>query len=418
MASVRSVLLIIGGGIAAYKSLELARLLTKEGISVTGVLTRGGAQFITPLSVAALTGAKAYTDLFDLTDEAEMGHIELSRAADLVVVAPATADLIGKVAGGLADDLASTLLLATDKRVLFAPAMNVRMWEHPAVKRNTEQLRADGAIVIGPDVGAMACGETGPGRMAEPEAIATAIRGLAREEQTLPLSGEPAASVGPAKGPLTDRHVLITAGPTHEPLDPVRYLANRSSGKQGYRLAEACRDLGADVTLVSGPTILDAPAGVRFHRVQTAREMMAACEDALPADVAIMCAAVADYRPEIETSHKIKKERGGLTSIPLVENPDILRTIASRKVPARPQLVIGFAAETDDIISHAEAKRRQKGCDWIIANDVSVGTQTMGGDRNAVTILSDQGEEVLPETDKADIARAIADRVAAAINAS
>ncbi|WP_031554849.1 bifunctional phosphopantothenoylcysteine decarboxylase/phosphopantothenate--cysteine ligase CoaBC [Parvularcula oceani] len=393
----RSVLLLIGGGIAAYKSLLLARELKKRGVSVTGVLTRGGAEFITPLSVAGLTGNQCFTDLFDLKDEAEMGHIELSRAADLVVAAPATANLLGKAANGLADDLASTVLMATDKRVLFAPAMNVRMWEHPATRRNVSRLREDGALFVGPDEGEMACGEYGPGRMAEPEAIADAVEDA--------LSGD---------GALSGRHVLVTAGPTHEPLDPVRYVANRSSGKQGYAIARACRALGARVTLVSGPVSLPSPRGVEVVRVETARDMLAACEAALPADVFVACAAVADYRPAVETTHKVKKERGGLTAIDLTENPDILAIIAQHETQ-RPQLVIGFAAETDDVIGHAEAKRARKQCDWIVANDVSPGTGIMGGDRNAVTIINGNGEEAWEDMPKSDVSSRLARKIAEAL---
>ena len=405
----KRILLIIGGGIAAYKSLFLIRLLKTAGASVTGVLTRGGAEFITPLSVGGLTGSKCYTDLFDLTDEAEMGHIELSRAADLVVVAPATADLMGKAANGLADDLASTLLMATDKRVLFAPAMNVRMWLHPATQRNFETLKNDGALFVGPGEGDMACGEYGPGRLAEPEEIVAAISsalGSAPSQLPLPANND---------GPLSGRHVLVTAGPTHEPLDPVRYLANRSSGKQGYAIASACAVAGARVTLVSGPTALPDLTGVTTIRVETARQMLEACEDALPADAAVMCAAVADYRPDIETAHKIKKERGGLSSISLAENPDILRTLSQLPADRRPKLVVGFAAETDDVLGHAEAKRRRKGCDWIVANDVSPGTGTMGGDNNTVTILSDEGQEAWELTTKAEVATRLAARIAEAL---
>ena len=393
-----SVLLVIGGGVAAYKALLLARELRARGLAVTGALTRGGAEFVTPLSVASLTGTKCYTDLFDLTDEAEMGHIELSRAADLIVVAPATANILAKAATGLADDLASTLLLATDKRVLYAPAMNVRMWEHAATQRNVATLRADGALFAGPEVGDMACGETGPGRLAEPGAIADAVEDAMRGEG----------------GALSGRHVLVTAGPTHEPMDPVRYVANRSSGKQGYAIASACRRLGADVTLVTGPTALPDPRGVRTVRVETARQMLDACEAALPADAFVACAAVADYRPTHETEHKVKKERGGLTAIDLTENPDILAEIAGR-ASSRPALVVGFAAETDDVIGHAEAKRARKGCDWIVANDVSPGTTTMGGDRNAVTLITAQGEESWADMPKAEVSDRLAARIAEAL---
>lgn len=340
-----------------------------------------------------------------------MGHIELSRAADLLVVAPATADLMAKVANGHADDLASTLLLATDKRVMFAPAMNVRMWQHPATQRNLATLKADGALFAGPDDGDMACGEFGPGRMAEPDDIANAVAHALRDgAQSIDLA---AAN---HNGPLSGKHVLISAGPTHEPLDPVRYLANRSSGKQGYALAEACAQAGAFVTLVSGPTALPDPGhGIKTIRVETARQMLAACEAGLPADCAIMCAAVADYRPDIETDHKIKKERGGLSAITLSENPDILKTIPSLPEDQRPRLVIGFAAETDDVLCHAEAKRKKKGCDWIIANDVSPGTGTMGGDHNAVTILSDDGQETWELTSKSDVARRLAEKIGKAL---
>jgi phosphopantothenoylcysteine decarboxylase/phosphopantothenate--cysteine ligase len=392
----KSVLLIIGGGIAAYKSLLLIRELAARGISARAILTRAGAEFITPLSVGSLTGEKCFTDLFDLTDEAEMGHIELSRSADLVVVAPATADLMAKAANGLASDLASTALLATDKPVLYAPAMNVRMWEHAATQRNIETLREDGALFVGPGEGEMACGEFGPGRMAEPEEIANAVE---------------AHFEASADGRLKGKKVVVTAGPTHEPLDPVRYIANRSSGKQGYAIARALAKMGASVTLVSGPTSLPDPAGVNTVRVETARQMLEAVQKALPAQVAICCAAVADYRPEIETDHKIKKERGGLSAIPLAENPDILKTVSQLEV-GRPPLVIGFAAETDDVLGHADAKRQRKGCDWIVANDVSPGTGTMGGDSNAVTILSDAGEEAWEHMPKARVADKLAQRIA------
>ncbi|MEM9495788.1 MAG: bifunctional phosphopantothenoylcysteine decarboxylase/phosphopantothenate--cysteine ligase CoaBC [Pseudomonadota bacterium] len=400
MTQERSVLLIIGGGVAAYKSLEFIRELKRRAVSVRAILTKAGSEFITPLSVASLTGEKCYTDLFDLTDEAEMGHIELSRSADLIVVAPATADLMAKAANGLANDLASTALLATDKPVLFAPAMNVRMWAHAATQRNLETLKKDGALFVGPNEGDMACGEFGPGRMAEPLEIFDAVNAFFLKN---------------AGGPLTGRRVLITAGPTQEPIDPVRYIANRSSGKQGYAIAAAMRDLGADVTLVSGPTNLAAPAGVATVNVTTAREMAEASMTALPADVAICCAAVADFRPEIETDHKIKKERGGLTTIPVAENPDILKTIAN--LPSgRPPLVIGFAAETDDVIAYAQAKRKRKGCDWIVANDVSPGPNCpMGGDRNSVILITDDLEESWPDMSKAEVSAKLAERIASAL---
>ncbi len=396
----KRILLIIGGGIAAYKSLELIRELARRGVKTRAILTRAGAEFITPLSVASLTGEKCYTDLFDLTDEAEMGHIELSRSADLVVVAPATADLMAKAANGLANDLASTALLATDKKVMFAPAMNVRMWEHAATQRNLETLKADGAMIVGPDKGEMACGEYGPGRMAEPAAIADEIEAYFLKDSTGPLSG---------------RRILVTAGPTVEPIDPVRFIANRSSGKQGYAIAAALRNFGADVTLVTGPTSEKIPAGMKVIRVQTAREMLEASQNAFPLDCAVCCAAVADYRPAIETDKKIKKERGGLTDIPLTENPDILKTISQMK-DGRPRLVVGFAAETDDVLGHAEAKRLRKGCDWIVANDVSPGDHcAMGGARNSVILITDKGDETWPEMDKAEVARKLADRIAEAL---
>lgn len=395
-----SILLIIGGGIAAYKSLELIRELSKRGVKSRAILTRAGAEFITPLSVSSLTGEKCYTDLFDLTDEAEMGHIELSRSTDLLVAAPATADLMAKAANGIANDLASTALMATDKPVLFAPAMNVRMWQNPATQRNLKTLKEDGALFVGPNEGDMACGEFGPGRMAEPHEIADAVESYFAKR---------------AGGPLTGKRVLVTAGPTHEPLDPVRYIANRSSGKQGYAIAAALRNLGADVTLVSGPSNVSIPAGMEVIQVQSAREMMAASKAALPVDCAVCCAAVADYRPAIETDHKIKKERGGLTSIPVEENPDILKTV-SQLTEGRPRLVVGFAAETDDVLCNAESKRKRKGCDWIVANDVSPGENCpMGGERNSVILITDQGDETWPEMPKDEVARRLAARIADAL---
>jgi phosphopantothenoylcysteine decarboxylase/phosphopantothenate--cysteine ligase len=389
----KRILLIVGGGIAAYKALELTRLLRKAGVGVRPILTAAGAQFVTPLSLGALAEDKVYADLFSLTDEAEMGHIELSRSADLVVVAPATADLMAKAANGLAGDLASTTLLATDKPVLMAPAMNVRMWEHPATRRNLATLKADGVRFVGPDEGAMACGEFGPGRMAEPPAIFAEIMAL----------------LGGTARPLAGKRALITAGPTAEPIDPVRVLTNRSSGKQGYAIASALAALGAEVTLVSGPTALPAPAGVRRVEVETAREMLAACEQALPADVAVCVAAVADWRPETADGKKIKKGAGGPPPIALVENPDILATLAKGK--PRPRLVIGFAAETDDVEAHAQAKLAKKNCDWIVANDVSV-EGTMGGDDNAVAIVTRKGIERWERTGKGEVARRLAGRIA------
>ena len=390
----KRVLLIVGGGIAAYKGLELVRLLRKAGVAVRPILTAAGAQFVTPLSLSALAEDKVYTELFSLTDEAEMGHIQLSRSADLVVVAPATADLMAKAANGLAGDLATTVLLATDKPVLMAPAMNVRMWTHAATRRNLAQLTADGVRFVGPDDGAMACGEFGPGRMAEPQAIFEAI--LA------------ALSDGPLKG----RRAIVTAGPTAEPLDPVRLITNRSSGKQGYAIAAALAALGAEVTLVSGPTALAAPAGVRRVEVETARQMLAACEAALPADIAVCVAAVADWRPEQCDEVKLKKGAGGPPAIALVENPDILATLA--KANARPRLLVGFAAETHDVEAHASAKLARKGCDWIVANDVSI-DGTMGGDDNAVAIVSAAGVERWDRLPKAEVARRLAQRMAEAL---
>ena len=391
----KRVLLIVGGGIAAYKALELTRLLRKAGVGVRPILTAAGAQFVTPLSLAALAEDKVYAELFSLTDEAEMGHIELSRSADLVVVAPATADLMAKAAQGLAGDLAATTLLATDKPVLMAPAMNVRMWEHPATKRNLATLKADGVAFVGPDEGAMACGEFGFGRMAEPQAIFEAVMGML---------------AGPAARPLAGKRAIVTAGPTAEPIDPVRYLSNRSSGKQGYEIARALAKLGCEVTLVSGPTALPAPAGVTRVDVETAREMLAACQAALPADLAVCVAAVADWRPAQEGAVKIKKTGEGPPPIALVENPDILATL-SQAGPQRPRLVVGFAAETNDVEAYAQAKLAKKGCDWIVANDVSV-AGTMGGDDNAVSIVTKVGVERWDRTAKSEVATKLAERMA------
>lgn len=392
----RKVLLIIGGGIAAYKCLDLIRRLAERGASVTPVLTRAAEEFVTPLSVAALAGSKAYTDLFDLTDEAEMGHIELSRAADLVVVAPATADLLGKMAGGLANDLATTLLMATDKRVLVAPSMNVRMWDHPATQRNVATLKGDGILFVGPNEGDMACGEFGFGRMAEPLEIVDAIDAVLND------------------GPLKGKHILVTSGPTHEPIDPVRYIANRSSGAQGTAIAEALAALGAAVTFVTGPAQVARPSGVNIVEVQTAAEMLDAVTDALPVDAAIFAAAVADWRIKSESSSKIKKTRDGTPSLEFAENTDILKTVSHMK-KGRPQLVIGFAAETDDVLANATAKRNRKGCDWIVANDVSPETGIMGGSENDVTLISDQGADNWPRMSKTDVARKLAARIAEAL---
>jgi phosphopantothenoylcysteine decarboxylase/phosphopantothenate--cysteine ligase len=388
----KSILLIIGGGIAAYKSLELVRLLAQRGVTCRAILTKAGAQFVTPLSLASLTGEKVYDDLFSLTDEAAMGHIALSRSADLVVVAPATADLMAKMANGLANDLASTALLATDKAVLMAPAMNVRMWESAAVRRNRAQLEKDGVLFVGPNDGEMACGEFGPGRMAEPAEIVTAIeRALA------------------ANGPLAGLKALVTAGPTREPVDPVRFLANHSSGKQGYAIAEALVRAGAETTLVSGPVAIAAPPGVTLKHVTTAREMLAACEAALPADVLVMAAAVADWRPDMIANSKIKKSTDRVVPlIKLVENPDILATLSAHA--QRPRLVIGFAAETDDVVQGAVAKRARKGADWILANDVS--GDVMGGMRNRVHLVSETGVEDWPEMTKTEVGTRLAARIA------
>jgi phosphopantothenoylcysteine decarboxylase/phosphopantothenate--cysteine ligase len=389
----KRILLIVGGGIAAYKALELTRLLRKAGVGVRPILTAAGAHFVTPLSLSALAEDKVYSELFSLTDEAEMGHIELSRSADLVVVAPATADLMSRAAQGLANDLASTTLLATDKPVLMAPAMNVRMWLHPATQRNLSVLKADGVSFVGPDEGAMACGEFGPGRMAEPPAIFEAI--MAALDSGRPLAG---------------RRAIVTAGPTVEAIDPVRMLTNRSSGKQGYAIAGALAALGAEVTLVSGPTALAGPAGVTRVAVESARDMLAACEAALPADVAVCVAAVADWRPAEAGGQKLKKDGGAPAPIALVENPDILAVLS--KGARRPRLVVGFAAETHDVEAHAKAKLARKGCDWIVANDVSV-AGTMGGDDNAVALVSAGGIERWERMAKEAVARRLAERIAA-----
>ena len=396
----KRILLIVGGGIAAYKALELVRLIRGAGASVRAILTAAGEKFVTPLSLASLTGDKVYTDLFSLTDEAEMGHIELSRDADLLVVAPATANLMARMAAGIADDLATTALLATDKPVLCAPAMNVRMWQHPATQRNLQTLRRDAIAFVGPDEGEMACGEFGPGRLAEPAAILAAIR-------------EHFAGRAPS-GTLSGVRVLVTAGPTHEPIDPVRYIANRSSGKQGYAIAAAAAAAGADVILVSGPVGLPDPAGVTTIRVETAREMLAAVEGALPADVGIFAAAVADWRVEAEGGQKIKKEKGAAPpALALAENPDILATIAGGA--KRPRLVIGFAAETEKVIEHATAKRQRKKADWILANDVSPASGVMGGDANTIHLVGAGGVDSWPQMSKIEVAERLVARIAAAL---
>ena len=391
----KRILLIVGGGVAAYKALELVRLLKKAGAGVTPILTRAGGEFVTPLSLASLCGEAVHQALFSLTDEAEMGHIELSRAADLVVVAPATADLMAKAANGLADDLASTALLATDKAVLMAPAMNVHMWLHPATQANLACLRDRGVLVVGPEDGEMACGEFGPGRLAEPEDILLAI--------------EDALS-GPSTRPLAGRRALVTAGPTVEPLDPVRVLTNLSSGKQGYAVAGALADLGAEVTLVSGPTALATPRGVRQVDVRTAQDMLRACQASLPADIAVCVAAVADWRPEVPSPVKLKKNGSGPPQIRLAENPDILQ-ILSAPGPSRPRLVVGFAAETGDVEAFARAKLARKGCDWIVANDVS----SQGAEDNTVLVIDSQGADPWPRASKRDVARRLARRIAEAL---
>lgn len=398
MLADKRILLIIGGGIAAYKSLMLIRLLRGAGAFVTPVLTAGGSEFVTPLSVAALAGEKVYAALFDLTDEAEMGHIQLSRVADLIVVAPATADLLAKMAGGRADDLASTLLLATDTPVLAAPAMNVRMWTHPATQRNIRQLQTDGVRFVGPGEGEMACGEYGPGRLAEPEEILAAITTILSD------------------GPLKGRHVLVTSGPTHEPIDPVRYIANRSSGAQGTAIATALRDLGASVTFVTGPALLPAPHGVQVVRVETAAEMLQAVEAALPADAAVFAAAVADWRVANVSTSKIKKDASGRApDLTMVQNPDIL-ALVSHRAKGRPSLVVGFAAETEDVVANALAKRAKKGCDWIVANDVSPATGIIGGAENAVTLITAEGSETWPRLAKIEVAKRLAARIADKLN--
>ena len=402
MASEKSILLIIGGGIAAYKCLDLMRRLNERGISVTPVLTKAGAQFVTPLSVASLSGNPVYSDLFDLKDETEIGHIQLSRQADLVVVAPATADLMAKMATGLANDLASTLLLATDKPVLIAPAMNVRMWQHPATIRNIKTLKEDGVSFIGPNEGSMACSEWGEGRMAEVSEIITAIEAKLHPSE---------------KGPLSGKSVLITAGPTHEPIDPVRYIANRSSGKQGYALAIAASNLGADVTLVSGPANLPAPNNVKLIKVETAREMSDAVLAHLPADIAICAAAVADWRVKKSAGQKLKKNKAGLPTLEFTENPDILANLGKlpttgKKTPKRPALLIGFAAETENVIKHAQQKLQRKKCDWIIANDVSPKGNVFGNDETTIHIISSENVETLNKMSKTEAAMAVLTRAA------
>ena len=394
MLAGKNILLIISGGIAAYKSLDLIRRMRERGASVTPVMTQAASEFVTPLSVSALAGVQVYQDLFDLTAESDMGHIQLSRSADLIVVAPASADLMAKMANGLANDLASTLLLATDTPVLIAPAMNVRMWDHPATQRNLAQLVADGVHIVGPNPGDMACGEYGPGRMSEPLEIIDAI----------------AAHFAPR--PLDGHKVLVTSGPTHEPIDPVRYIANRSSGAQGTAIAAALRDLGADVRFVTGPADVPPPNGVHVIQVESAQDMFDAVKANLDVSCAIFAAAVADWRVENASGSKIKKQNGSLPELSLSENPDILAHVAQLGTDARPPLVIGFAAETDDVIENATAKRARKGCDWIVANDVSPETGIMGGSENQVILVTEQGADQWPRLSKGDVAAKLADRIA------
>ena len=398
MLTGRRVLLIVTGGIAAYKCLELIRRLKERGVDVRCVLTKGGEQFVTPLSLAALSGNKVHQDTFCLTDETEMGHIRLSREADLVLVAPATANIIGKMAAGIADNLATTLLMATDKPVMIAPAMNVRMYEHAATQANLKTLQERGVLTVGPNEGEMACNEFGPGRMSEPAELLKAIESFFVENR-----------------PLNGKRMLVTSGPTHEPIDPVRYIANRSSGKQGHAIAEALARLGADVTLVSGPVALADPKGVTVVKVESARDMLKACEAALPVDAAVCAAAVADWRVDNEAGQKLKKEEGGLPpQLSFAQNPDILKTL-SQSLDARPRLVVGFAAETEKVVEHAAQKRARKGCDWILANDVSPATGTFGGDRNTIHLITQSGSEDWPEMSKADVARTLAERIADAL---
>ena len=392
----KNILLIISGGIAAVKVPDLIRKLSQNGAHVTPVLTESGAQFVTQLSIAALARSKVYTDLFSLTDEIEMGHIELSRSADLILVVPATAHLMAKMAHGMADDLASTLLLATDTPVMIAPSMNVRMWDHPATQRNLTTMQKDGVQVIGPNEGEMACGEFGFGRMAEVAEIVQAVEDYFQS------------------GPLLGRHILVTSGPTHEPIDPVRYLANRSSGAQGTAIAHALRDLGARVSFVTGPADVPAPTGVEVYRVQTAQEMLAVVQNLLPVDVAVFAAAVADWRVDVTQEQKIKKHlSGALPVLNFLENPDILLTISQHSL--RPKLVVGFAAETENLVVNAKEKRLRKGCDWIVANDVTRATGIMGGTNNTVTVIDEHGAEAWADMPKTDVARRLAQRIAGAL---
>ena len=403
----KRIILVLGGGIAAYKCLELIRRVRERGCGVRVIMTRAAKEFVTPLSVASLTREKVYDDLFSLTDEAEMGHIELSRSADLIVVAPATADLMARMAGGHADDLATTTLLATDKPVMVVPAMNVRMWQHPATRRSLATLKADGVAVVGPNDGDMACGEYGPGRMAEPAEIIAAI------ESHFGKTGAAAPAAALSEGrPLAGRKVLITAGPTHEPIDPVRYIANRSSGRQGYALGAAAVALGAETIIVSGPVSLPLPPGAGVVPVETAAEMLKATERELPADIAVFTAAVADWSVEGAAGQKLKKDGSGRPpQLALKENPDILKTVAARK-EKRPRIVVGFAAETENVIENAKRKLAAKGCDLIVANDVSKGSGVMGGSRNTVHLVTAKGVESWPEMGKDEVANRLMRRLA------
>ena len=411
--STHRVLIIIGGGIAAYKAPELIRAFKKNGIGARCLLTAAAAQFVSPLSLASVSGDKVYENLFDLKDEVEMGHIQLSREADAILVAPATADLIGKMAMGVANDLASTTLLATDKPVFIAPAMNVRMWHHPATQRNLSQLKADRIQMIGPDEGDMACGEFGLGRMSDIEQIVTQVMdGLNIE------ASDVAAKYTPVDQPLKGQHVLMTAGPTHEPIDPVRYIANRSSGKQGYAIATAFAEAGATVSLISGPTNLPDPVGVNITRVETAKEMLSIVQQSLPADIAVMTAAVADWRVDTQANQKVKKDIGaGPPTLSLVENPDILAWLSKLEGDKRPDLVIGFAAETENVAEYASAKRARKGCDWMVANNVSPETGIMGGDNNTIDIFTSDDHETWPNMSKIDVAQKLVARISHYVSA-
>ena len=397
MTAEKRVLLIVSGGIAAYKTLELIRRLRERGILVRCVLTAGGAQFVTPLSLSAVSEDKVYTEIFSLTDESEMGHIRLSRESDLLVVVPASADIMARMAGGLANDLATTVLLATDKPVMFAPAMNVRMWEHAATQANIAILKSRGLIRIGPDAGNMACGEYGLGRMSEPMTIVEAIENH---------------FAGPGARPLAGHRALVTSGPTREAIDPVRYLSNHSSGKQGHAIAAALAGLGAETSLITGPVALPDPAGVSVVHVESAADMLVACQAALPAEIAVCAAAVSDWRIATVASEKLKKDRGGPPALELTENPDILRTL-SQAENRRPGLVVGFAAETEKVVEHAVEKRQRKGCDWILANDVSPETGTFGGDSNVIHFVHEDGVEDWPRMTKQEVAERLAQRIAA-----